>query len=440
MAMEGDLNIEKLEETFRTLIKRHENLRTSFMVINEEPVQKIHKEVEFRKEFYDNTRTQVGIGREIPHSHQDITGNFVKPFDLSQAPLLRVGLIKLEEKKHILMVDMHHIISDAISHRVLGRDFLHVYAGGGLSPLRFQYKDYCLWQDSLRQKEAIKQQEAWWLRVYPGNLPVLNLPTDYPRPVVQSSEGSSLGFRIGKGETAALNRCALQKGATLQMVTLAILTVLLARLSHQEDVVIGIPAAGRKHADLEKIIGLFVNTLALRNFPNGDKTFSEFLIEVKENSLKAYENQDYPLENLVKKVNIARNMEHNPLFDVMFEVRRMEEYGPGTVQEDISGLKLTSYKPEIKTTRIDLDWFGNETEDGIDFTVIYSTKLFKEESIKKLTERYLEILEQVTEDEAIRLKDITVSHRYLAARSTLPRDSSGDFAFNVLEEDHHASV
>jgi acyl transferase domain-containing protein/acyl carrier protein len=447
MVMEGDLNKDKLEDTFRKLIERHESLRTSFMVIDDEPVQKIHKEVEFRIEFYDLTRTQVEVKFKVkkeishsPHSPLHFTKRFVRPFDLSRAPLLRVGLIKLEEKKHILMVDMHHIISDAISHLVLARDFLRVYAGEDLSPLRFQYKDYCLWQNSPEQQAVIKQQEAWWLGVFSGNLPVLNLPTDYPRPAMHSSEGSALEFRIGKGETAALNRCALQKGATLQMVTLAILNVLLARLSHKEDVVIGIPVAGRKYADLEKIIGLFVNTLPVRNFPNGDKTFSEFLIEVKENSLKAYENQDYPLENLVKKSNIARDMERNPLFDVMFEVRRREENAPGTVGENTSGLKLTPYKSEIKTTLIDLDWFGTETEDGIHFTVIYSTKLFKEESIKKLTERYLEIVKQVLEDEEIRLKDINVSHRYLAARSTLPQDSSGDFAFNVLSEDVYASM
>jgi amino acid adenylation domain-containing protein len=397
IVMEGDLNREKLEGSFRKLIERHESLRTSFIVIDEEPVQKIHKEVEFRIEFYDLTRTQVEVEEGIPHSPQDIIENFVKPFDLSRVPLLRVGLIKLNEDEHILMVDMHHVISDNISNNILVRDFAALYRGKQLPALKHQYKEYSEWRNSQEVRERIKQQELYWLNRFFGHLPVLKIPIDYPRPAIQSFEGRTFHFRIEKEQTEALKKLAQQEGVTLQMLMLAIFHILLSKLSSQEDIITGTTIAGRSHADLEGIIGIFVNTLALRNFPSSEKTFKDFLKEVKENSLKAYENQDYPIEGLVKNVVLDRNTSRNPIFDILFEIREVEkDLKAGNVSEiDIPGLKIRPYKNEIETTKIDMDWMGVDIGDEISFHVRYCSKLFKEDSVRLMADRYIVLIESV---------------------------------------------
>ncbi|UCH93005.1 MAG: non-ribosomal peptide synthetase, partial [Candidatus Aminicenantes bacterium] len=273
----GEIDIAKLEETFKKLIKRHESLRTSFKMIGDEPRQRIHHEVEF--EFIKTP--------EYP---------FVRPFDLSQPPLLRVGLKKTGNKNHLLLVDMHHIIADGVSQDILAKDFASLYANDPLPPLRLRYKDICQWQNSEREKQNLEQQEAYWLKVFDGEIPVLDIPTDYTRPKIQDFEGNTLHFEISRQCTHRLKSMVLEENVTAYMVLLSVYNILLSRLSGQEDIVVGTAVAGRRHPDLEKIIGMFVNTLPLRNYPNSAMTFNEFLADVKKRTLEAFENQVYPFE------------------------------------------------------------------------------------------------------------------------------------------------
>ncbi|MCP5108154.1 MAG: hypothetical protein GY950_32505, partial [bacterium] len=187
----------------------------------------------------------------------------------------------------LLMVDMHHIVSDGVSFDILVQDFTHLYQGRDLPPLRIQYKDFAEWETGKAQREAVKQQESFWLKTFKGEIPQVNLPTDYPRPVVQSFDGDIVEFELSSDITRLLRAAALENDATLYMVLAAIFCILLSKLSGQDDIIAGTPIAGRRHADLENIIGMFVNTLALRNFPNGEKTINEFLGEVKESTLDA---------------------------------------------------------------------------------------------------------------------------------------------------------
>ncbi|MCP4158035.1 MAG: hypothetical protein GY757_60565, partial [bacterium] len=175
-----------------------------------------------------------------------------------------------------------------------------------LPPLRIQYKDYSQWQHSEKEKGNIKNQETYWLKQFEDEIPVLELPLDYPRPAIQSFEGDSVNFALTGDETKALKMMALSTGTTVFMVLLSVYNTLLAKLGNPEDIIVGTPVAGRRHADLEKIIGMFVNTLALRNFPEGEKTFNEFLTEVKGRTLDAFENQEYQFEELVDKVSVNR--------------------------------------------------------------------------------------------------------------------------------------
>ncbi|MGB7604797.1 MAG: amino acid adenylation domain-containing protein, partial [Lutisporaceae bacterium] len=311
MTIEGELDKTKLEETFNKLIQRHEALRTSFELVDGEPIQVVHKSVSFEIEYTEADKEKA----------EEIAAGFVKAFDLSKAPLIRVALAKIKDKEHMLMIDMHHIISDGVSMGILIKEFIELYDGKELPRLRIQYKDFAAWQNELFKSGEINKQEEYWLKAFDGEVPVLNMPTDYQRPSIQSFEGDSLSLELSEELTNKLKQIAKETGSTMYMVLLSAYNVLLSKYSGQEDIVVGSPIAGRPHADLENIMGMFVNTLAMRNFPQGNKTFKEFLEEVKANSLLAFENQDYQFEELIDKLNVTRDLSRNPLFDVMFSMQ-----------------------------------------------------------------------------------------------------------------------
>ncbi|UCH98087.1 MAG: non-ribosomal peptide synthetase, partial [Candidatus Aminicenantes bacterium] len=284
VVLEGTIDKIRLQNTLNRLIRRHESLRTSFVLVNEEPVQRIHREENCK--FQITNRDKRGISPEkSPGEIEELNTstaqdpksqklraksyikNFIRHFDLSQAPLLRVGLIQTGENEHILMVDIHHIIADGVSHALLVKDFMALYGGEEelLAKIPIQYKDYSQWQNSERQNQAIKKQESHWLKQFQGDIPVLDLPTDYPRPATQSFEGNTIAFEIGNKETAALKQLAHQPGVTLFMVLVSLFDILLSKLNghghRDEDILVGTPISGRRHADLDQVIGMFVNTL-----------------------------------------------------------------------------------------------------------------------------------------------------------------------------------
>ncbi|MCP5103585.1 MAG: amino acid adenylation domain-containing protein, partial [bacterium] len=348
----------------------HESLRTSFHMRDNQPVHKIHHDVEF----------QI----ETPIVH------FVRFFDLSAAPLLRVGVLKTGEEKYSLMVDMHHIISDGISNAILLREFNALYEGEDLPPLPIQYKDFAEWQNSAGEKENIKQQEAYWLETFKGEIPVSAIPTDYPRPAIQSFEGDTHMFEIPAPHTAALKAIALRQGATLYMVLLAAVNILLSKLTRQEDIVIGTPIAGRRHADLGNIIGMFVNTLAMRNFPAGDKTAAAFLDEVKTHTLGAFENQDYHFEDLVENVTLKRDAGRNPLFDVVLAFQNLEN-----PEQEESPDPRQSFLFEDETAKFDITFIAAETGGKLLLAIQYCTKLFKPETIERFAAYFKKTVSQL---------------------------------------------
>ncbi|MCY7768271.1 condensation domain-containing protein, partial [Bacillus inaquosorum] len=187
---------------------------------------------------------------------------FIRPFDLSQAPLFRAGLIKVTNEKHVLLVDMHHIISDGVSVQLLIREFTDLYANRQLKPLRIQYKDYAVWQQQFKKGDSYQKQETYWLQQFSGDLPALELPTDKRRPAERHFTGGKVTFQLDKEITARIKRLANKNRSTLYMTLLALYSAFLSRLSGQDDIVIGSPIAGRPHADLEAVLGMFVNTLA----------------------------------------------------------------------------------------------------------------------------------------------------------------------------------
>jgi amino acid adenylation domain-containing protein len=398
--LEGKIEKNKLEDIFRQLIRRHETLRTSFAMMEGEPVQEIFPftEVEFEIEYYDLA------ARQLPT-------DFVRPFDLSRAPLLLVVLAK-EGEKHILMVDIHHIISDGVSCSILMQDFMALYNGEELPPLKLQYKDYSEWHNTEKQKEMVKKQEEYWLSEFGigGGVPVLNLPKDYPRPQVNRFRGDRLRFEIAKEETALLKRMAVEENTTLFVVLLTVFYVFLSILSEQEDIIVGTGIAGRNHADLEQVMGMFVNLLALRNRPEGHKRFGDFLIEVKGRTLAAFENREYQYEDLVNNLGVERRSHSTPLFDVVFSLQTMDPAAGRLFAEGIPGLRVKRYELENKTSKFDLTLNGREVDGKLNMVCEYSTGLFKKQRIERYIKYFKEIVTIVLDNRDIQLRHIKVSY------------------------------
>lgn len=391
-----EIDIPRVEQTFIALIQRHESFRTSFDVVNEQPVQRIHDDVPFQIERYDDISDPTAAIEK-----------FVRPFDLSLAPLLRVGLARRKSGEYQLLVDMNHIISDGVSHRVLKSEFIRTYFNKELPQLRLQYKDFAQWQNSPEQRERIKSQEAYWLKTFSGELPVLDLPTDFPRPAVRTLDGDVADFVLDRNETRRIKQIARDTGTTLYMVLLSIYNILLSKISGQQDIIVGIPIAGRRHPDLERIIGMFVNILALRNDVSGDLSYHDFLIELKKRTLAAYENQEYQFENLVAELSVQRDTSRNPILDVVFNLidqNKGRKDLPDEVEEEVEGTNVF----KNKASKFDLVLDVKDDGDRLFCWFRYSTALFKESTIRRIIAYFKKIISQISTAGNIQLADIEI--------------------------------
>jgi amino acid adenylation domain-containing protein len=403
--IDGKLERSKLEKVFRELIDRHESLRTSFEIVEDEIVQRVHDNVEFSTEYLDMEDIHQENEKRASKAIESTLEGFIRPFDLRQTPLLRAGIIKLEKEKHILMVDMHHIISDAISHEILVNEFLTLYREQPLARAQLHYKDFSEWQVKLFQLKGIESQEEYWLKKFDRDLPILNLPIDYPRLDLMSLEAYHANAFIEKKETDTLRALAMNENATLFMVILALYNVLLAKLSGQNAITVGTVVAGRTHEELNNIIGAFVNMLPLLNFPSGEKTFIDFLREVKTSTLEAYDNQDYQFENLVRKLKLKIEDGRHPVFDVGFTFQTIQvQSAAGDGPKGYEG-KVRPYKEKIA---LDINLDGYEMPDQILLKFEYCVKLFKEETIKDFSKYLLEIVKDVCKNPFKKIKDIAM--------------------------------
>ena len=396
MVIKGDLDILRLEAVFRLLIERQQIFRTSFKLVDGEPVQRVHKDIDFKI-----CRLECKEGDE-----QKKIQDFIRPFDMGKAPLLRVGLIKIHDRKHILLHDMHHIISDGTTMGIIIKEFISIYNSKQLPELRIQYRDYSVWQNELLKSDRMKKQKEYWLDTLTGEMPVLNMPADYPRPSVQSFAGNSVRFHISREITEALARLAANTGTTLYMVLLAAYNILLSRYTGQEDIIVGSPVSVRNHPDIENMAGMFVNTLAIRNYPEGCKSFTDFLTEVKENAINAYENQDYPYEELIENLDIKRDLSRNPLFDTMFILQNTN-----TGEFAVEGLVFEPLELDGTAAKFDITLSAAEYASQIHLDFEYCTSLFKAETIERLAGHFINILEEIIKNPEIQLSQIEVLSR-----------------------------
>lgn len=379
LRLAGKVDVERLTQAFRQLIARHETLRTSFTLVDEQIVQQVHPEVTFQITTIDQA------GKPIAQ----LIDEFVRPFKLEQAPLLRVQLVKHREDLHYLLIDRHHIITDGYSTGILMQEFASLYRGEDLPAPELQYIDYVAWQLERLAQGELQKQEGYWLNCF-RDVPTLYLPTDFARPQVQAFQGERYGFLIEPEQAEWVKALARKTGTTLFMVLLSAFNILLAKYSGQDEIVVGSSSSGRVYSELNQINGLFANTLALRNQPKGSLSFTEFLLSVRKQTLEAFENQEYPFERLVHQLNLQRDVSHNPLFDVTFDLFNLE-----VLQIDLEELTLTPELLANKTAKFDLTLLAAETREGIECYFEYRTDLFARETIEQMADNFLKILHQV---------------------------------------------
>src|SRR5690606_3291385 len=328
MRVRGTLDTDALERSFSEIVRRHESLRTTFHEVDGRPVQRIHAPAPFALPITDLS----GLAPEEREAEvrRRAAEEASRPFDLEQGPLFRAELLRLADDEHVLLLGMHHIVSDGWSFGVLTRELGTLYrafASGEPSPLAelpIQYADFAVWQRSWLQGRTLEgsvlqRQLDYWTRQLDG-LATLQLPTDRPRPPVQTYNGDAVALSLPTELARALGRLARQESASLFMMLLAAFKVLLARYAAQDDIVVGSPIAGRNRAEIEHLIGFFLNSLVLRTDLSGEPSFRELLARVRNVTLDAYAHQDVPFEKLVEHIDPPRDPSRTPLFQVMFNM------------------------------------------------------------------------------------------------------------------------
>jgi amino acid adenylation domain-containing protein len=398
MKLKGSLNIAALEQSLNRIIERHEALRTTFTINGEQPVQKITPSLKLTIPIIDIS----GINNKQEQEKQ--IRDYVSKeahylFDLSKAPLFRVTLLHLDKNEYILLLNMHHIISDGWSMGIFIRELSIFYSANisgtspspELPPLPIQYKDFAIWQRKWLQGGVLENQLSYWKKQLENCQSILNLPTDKVRPLLQTFNGSRESVNISLSKLNELKAFSQKRGVTLFMTLLAALQTLLYRYSGQEDIVIGTSIANRNRSETENIIGFFVNTLVLRADLSGNPTFIRLLKQVKEVTLDAYAHQDLSFEKIVEELQPERDLSRNPLFQVLFTLQNAPE-----ASLQLPGITLSPVPGEYDVAKFDLNILLNEHEEGLDGMFEYSTDLFYDTTIQRMVTHFLVILDKIT--------------------------------------------
>ncbi len=377
--LSGPLDVGALERALAEIVRRHEVLRTTFPDAGGVPVPRIHDGAAWRLDVME-VATEAEARRAAAAEAEE-------PFDLATGPLLRARLLRLSEREHLLLLTMHHVVSDAWSTGVLHRELGALYEAfreGRSSPLAelpVQYADFAAWQRSLLQGEVLEQQLAYWREQLRG-APALDLPTDRPRPPVLSTRGASRRFAVAPATSRGLGELARRAGATLFMTLLATFDALLHRTTGQRDLAVGTPIAGRTRPEIEPLVGFFVNTLVIRAAWGGDATFLDLLARVRESCLGAYAHQDVPFELLVGELAPSRDLARTPLFQVLFTLLHAGD------ALRLGGLTVSGVGAETTTAKFELTLGIRESGDELSGELAYNTDLFDAETIDRLVARY----------------------------------------------------
>ncbi|MGJ5676054.1 MAG: non-ribosomal peptide synthetase [Nostochopsis sp.] len=392
--IEGQLNITALQQSLNEILNRHEIWRTNFRLVNGEPIQEITPDLTWELPIINlEYLSGKNWDKEVK---QLVAKEATKPFNLAKGLLVRATLLKLNQEEHVLLITMHHIITDGWSCGVFLRELSTLYAAfstnqpSPLSELPIQYADFTIWQRDRIQGEFLATKLNYWKQQLSGELPVLQLPTDRPRPTVTSFNGAKQYFTLSTVLTHALRQLSQQEDATLFMSLMAVFNILLYHYTNQEDILIGSPIANRNRSELEGMLGLFVNTLVLRNNLNGNPSFREFLHRVREITLDAYAHQDLPFEMLVEELQPERDLSRNPLYEVMFVLQNT----PKSIQE-VSGLTLGTLEFDSGTSQLDIFLSMFESQEGLTGCLEYNTDIFDATTISQFINNFQNLLANI---------------------------------------------
>ena len=387
--LRGNLDTAALERTLNELVRRHEILRTTFALDGQEVAQVIRESLTIPVPMTDLTGRPDAEDEARRIAEQES----LKTFDLQQGPLLRARLLRLGGQDHVLLLSLHHIIFDGWSRGILAREISAIYAAfcdGSASPLpetKLQYGDYAVWQHQYLRGKRYEKQLAYWKNHLTGAPATLELPTDHPRPPIQTANGATREFILAPELVARAKEFANENGASLFMVLLAAYGTLLSRLSGQNDIVVGVPTANRTRPELEGLIGPLLSNLALRLNLAGSPTFRELLQRTREMALNAYSHQDMPFEKLVQELSPERSLSHNPLFQVVFSLQNAARDS-----FQLAGLELSPFGRPLTTAKFDISVFLTQSNSGISGRIEYKTDLFDTGTVERIVRHFQTLL------------------------------------------------
>lgn len=392
--LDGIIDANKLEYCIQTLINRHESLRTYFELYNEEVVQKIIENYDFKLDKVKNANFE---------NIDDYFKVFVKPFDLSKAPLFRTEYLSFSNGKSAFFIDMHHIICDGTSMSIFIDELCKLYNGTDIPEVKLTYKDYSKYENNLLLSGALQNAENYWLNQFSGEIPVLNIPTKKTRPAVRKYEGKKYHAFINDDTSKKIEHISNKLKITPYMVLLACYYILLYKYTSQKELVIGTPVANRTLPQISSIIGMFVNTLALKTRIDDNSTFKDFVCNIKDNLLESYNYQNYPFNELINKLNIKRDTSRNPIFDTMFTYQNN-----GYLDISFGNIKTTYYIPDTSIAKYDLSLEAVPVSEGINLLFEYSTDIFDDYFIRKLSSHYINIVDNVLKNIDTKISDIEI--------------------------------
>ncbi|MCI5150841.1 MAG: non-ribosomal peptide synthetase, partial [Candidatus Electrothrix sp. MAN1_4] len=398
LQLSGDLNTEALQRSLHWLQERHSSLRTCFpekdgqATVQVQEVEQIAPLLVHHMDDLSGEALRAEI-RNRADSHA------VAPFDIEQGPLFKAELLRVNDREAVLLLNMHHIISDGWSMGVFVRDWQDAYtafAQGGQPSrprLAIQYSDYAAWQRNWLQGEVLQRQAEYWRGQLAGIPELLELPADRPRPPRQSYQGAQYSRRLSAELSEKITALSRKAGVSDFMTLLAVFNLLLSRYSRQDDICVGSPIANRTHSQTEDVIGFFVNTLVLRSRPEPNSSFTDFLLDIRQPCLEAYAHQDIPFEMLVEQLQPARSLSHHPLFQVMFVLQNNE-----SSELKLSGLDVTMLEAEYPVAKFDLTLSMEEQDGRFCCVWEYATDLFEAETVERMAEHFEMLLHAVVDN------------------------------------------
>jgi amino acid adenylation domain-containing protein len=407
LRLRGALRIDALERAINEMVRRHESQRTTFAIKDGHPVQSILPSLTVP--LVSQNLTSIPEAERENRARSIAMEESLHPFDLSQAPLVRAHLLRLGREDHVLQLTMHHIISDAWSAGIFLQEMSALYeafCSGNASPLpelKVQYADYAAQERTWLQGEVLEKQLAFWRDRLKGVPPVLELPLDHDRPTARTFAGSCEMFYIPAEKLNAVKELARREGATLFMALMSLHQVLLSKYSGAEQIVVGTDLANRTMPETERMIGFFINLLAVRTDLSGNPTFRELLGRVRDGMLESYAHQEVPFPKIVQDIQPERSATHNPIVQVLFVMQNVPR-----ARRELGGLRVEPFDVPVTTSKFDMALFVGERPDGLVGYWVYSTELFEQATIQRMIRHWTNLLESAVSQPDARLSALTM--------------------------------